>query len=255
MTAVRAEWTKVRTMPSTGWLLVALVAVTVAVGALAAATVHVEQCAIPASCGEDTTRLSLAGLWLSQAVAVVLGVLAFGNEYATRMIATTVAAVPRRLHVMAGKAAAVVASVAAAAVLGVAGALLLGRRILSHNGFAVPRLLGEPSLRASAGTVLYLGLVALLGVGVTAAVRDTAGALTTVFVLLYGAPALALVLDNATWQHRLQKFSPMTAGMAVQATTNFDKLPIGPWAGLGVLAAWTAAALLAGTVVFLLRDA
>jgi ABC-2 type transport system permease protein len=101
----------------------------------------------------------------------------------------------------------------------------------------------------------YLGLVALIGVGVTAAVRDTAGALTTVFVLLYGAPALALVLDNATWQHRLQKFSPMTAGMAVQATTNFDKLPIGPWAGLGVLAAWTAAALLAGTVVFLLRDA
>jgi hypothetical protein len=32
-------------------------------------------------------------------------------------------------------------------------------------------------------------------------------------------------------------------------------LPIGPWAGLGVLAAWAAAALLAGALVLCLRDA
>jgi ABC-2 type transport system permease protein len=253
--ALRAEWTKARTLPSTFWLLLGLVALTVAIGAIATATVHVDQCATPASCHEDTVRLSLAGLWLSQAIAVVVGVLAFGNEYGTRMITTTVAAVPRRLRVMIGKATVVVGLVLVAAVVGVAGAVLAARLILPHNGFAVPDLLAGPALRATGGTVLYLGLVALLAVGVAAVVRDTAGALTAVLLLLYAAPALALVVDNVTWQHRLQKFSPMTAGMAVQATTNFDRLVIGPWAGLGVLALWTAAAVVAGTLFFLLRDA
>jgi ABC-2 type transport system permease protein len=46
----------------------------------------------------------------------------------------------------------------------------------------------------------------------------------------------------------------MTAGLAIQATRDLDRLPIGPWAGLGVLAAWAAAAVLAGGVVFTVRD-
>jgi ABC-2 type transport system permease protein len=61
-------------------------------------------------------------------------------------------------------------------------------------------------------------------------------------------------LDPA-WVHRLQRYGPMTAGLAIQATRNLGKLPVGPWAGLGVLAAWAAAALLAGGVLLRLRDA
>jgi ABC-2 type transport system permease protein len=47
----------------------------------------------------------------------------------------------------------------------------------------------------------------------------------------------------------------MTAGLAIQATTGLIALAIAPWAGLGVLAAWAAAALLAGGVLLRLRDA
>ena len=47
----------------------------------------------------------------------------------------------------------------------------------------------------------------------------------------------------------------MTAGLAIQATTNLRGLPIGPWAGLGVLAAWAAAALLTGGLLLRPRDA
>jgi ABC-2 type transport system permease protein len=47
----------------------------------------------------------------------------------------------------------------------------------------------------------------------------------------------------------------MTAGLAIQATTSLRTLPINPWAGLGVLAAWAAAALLAGGLLLRLRDA
>lgn len=47
----------------------------------------------------------------------------------------------------------------------------------------------------------------------------------------------------------------MTAGLAIQATTNLRSLPIAPWAGLGVLAAWALAALLLGGLLLRLRDA
>jgi hypothetical protein len=48
---------------------------------------------------------------------------------------------------------------------------------------------------------------------------------------------------------------PMSAGLAVQATVHVDALPIGPWKGLGVLALWALAALLAGGLYFERRDA
>ncbi|MEU6554321.1 hypothetical protein ABZ915_29225 [Streptomyces sp. NPDC046915] len=63
------------------------------------------------------------------------------------------------------------------------------------------------------------------------------------------------MVTDPDWQRHLQQIGPMTAGLAVQATTRRHDLPIGPWAGLGVLAAWTGAALLAGLVSLRLRDA
>jgi ABC-2 type transport system permease protein len=47
----------------------------------------------------------------------------------------------------------------------------------------------------------------------------------------------------------------MTAGLAIQYTTGLRSAPIGPWPGLAILAAWAAAALLAGGVLLRCRDA
>ena len=47
----------------------------------------------------------------------------------------------------------------------------------------------------------------------------------------------------------------MTAGLTIQATTGLRSLPITPWAGLGVLAAWAAGALLLGGALLKVRDA
>jgi ABC-2 type transport system permease protein len=62
------------------------------------------------------------------------------------------------------------------------------------------------------------------------------------------------VVPDAHWQRHLQQIAPMTAGLAVQATANVHSLPISPWGGLGVLAAWAAAALLVGALLLKLRD-
>jgi ABC-2 type transport system permease protein len=47
----------------------------------------------------------------------------------------------------------------------------------------------------------------------------------------------------------------MTAGLAIQATTDLHHLPISPWAGLGVLTAWAGTALLTSALMLHRRDA
>jgi ABC-2 type transport system permease protein len=72
---------------------------------------------------------------------------------------------------------------------------------------------------------------------------------------MYVLPALGHVALSPTWQHRIERWTPMDAGLAIQATRDLAKQPIGPWPGLGVLAAWSAAALLVGYLLLRLRDA
>jgi ABC-2 type transport system permease protein len=86
-------------------------------------------------------------------------------------------------------------------------------------------------------------------------VRDSAVAIGVILALLYLFPIVATVTSDPKWQRHLEQIGPMTAGLAIQATTGLRSLPISPWAGLGVLAAWAAGALLAGGLALRLRDA
>lgn len=259
--ALASEWTKLWTVSGTAWLVAAAVVLPVLLGGAMTASVDTSLCPSPAGCQEDTTRLALAGVWAGQVAVVVLAVLAVTNEYDSGMIQATLAATPRRGRVLLAKAAVVTATVLAAGTAGVVGSLAAGRAILPGNGFTeangYPPLspADEPTLRAAGGTVLYLGLVALLSLGLGAVVRDTAGALLGVLALLYVVPVVAALVGDPAWQARLQKVAPMTAGLAIQATTGLERLPIGPWAGLGVLAAYAGTAMLLGAVVLQIRDA
>ncbi len=255
--ALHAEWTKLRTLPGTGWLLLGVVAATVIISATVSASLS---CSSTAACHVDITKLSLTGTYLGQAVVAVVAVLAVGGEYGTGMIRTTLAAMPRRTTVLAAKAAVVTAVTLAAGTPAVLGSVLAGRLILpGHgytpaNGYPVLSLADGTVLRAAGGTVLYLALIALLSLGVATAVRDAAVAIGAVLGLLYLFPILAQVASAGAARH-LQQIGPMSAGLEIQASTGLRGLPIGPWAGLGVLAAWAAAALLAGMLVLRLRDA
>ena len=300
MNTLRAEWTKLRTLPGTGWLLLGAVVATVIVSATVSASLS---CTSTAACHPDITKLSLTGTYLGQAIVAIVAVLAVSSEYGTGMIRTTLAAMPRRTTMLAAKAAVVTAATlaaGAAAVLGeygtgmirttlaamprrttvlaakaavvsavtlaagaaaVLGSLLAGRLILPGHGYTPAA--GYPALslangtvlRAAAGTVLYLALIALLSLGVATAIRDSAVAIGAVLGLLYLFPILAQVAGNPGVARQLQQIGPMTAGLQIQASTGLRSLPIGPWAGLGVAAAWAAAALAAGALALCRRDA
>jgi ABC-2 type transport system permease protein len=244
MTALDAEWTKLRTLAGTKWLLLGVIVTTVGLSAVVSAAVTAAQ---P---GVDAARVSLTGVAFGQAVVAVLAVLAVGSEYGSGMIHLTFTAMPRRLLVLAAKSAVVSVPVLAVAVVAVLGSLLAGR--FHYPGLSIA---DGSVLRAAIGSVLYLVLIGLLSVGIAFLVRDSALAIGVVLGLLYLFPIVATVISNPEWYRHLQQIAPMTAGLAVQATVNVAAQPIAPWAGLGVLAAWAFGAVLAGGVVVRLRDA
>jgi ABC-2 type transport system permease protein len=256
---LHAEWTKLRTVSGTAWLLIAVVTLTVAVSAAALAAT---KCGPSLSCPADTTKLSLTGIYLGQAAVAILAVLAVSNEYSTGMIRVTLAAMPCRLAVLAAKGAIVGTLVLVAGTVAVAGSLLAARLILPGNGFTVAHgfpalsLAHGPTLRAACGSVLYLALIALFSLGIAAAARDSAVSIGLSLGVLYLPPILiAVVVTNPVWLHRLERYTPMNAGLTIQATTGLRGLAITPWAGLGVLAVWAAGALLVGGFLLRLRDA
>jgi ABC-2 type transport system permease protein len=254
--ALHAEWTKLRTVPSTLWLLLTAIAVTVGTGALTATVVK-----CPASCNADVTKLSLTGVEPGQALIVILAVLMMTSEYSTGMIRATLTAVPRRSAVLAAKAAVLTAVVLVAGTIAVLGSVLAGQFLLADNGFTPAHgflpltLVHGPVLRAAAGSVLYFWLIAMLGLGIAAAVRESAVATTLVLGLLYVLPIIGSLILSAHWERRFERYSPMDAGLAIQATRKLGTLPIGPWEGLGVLGLWAAVALLAGWALLRWRDA
>lgn len=249
--ALHAEWTKMRTVASPLWLLLGTVAATTALGAGATSVVN----CTAGGCGGDTTKLSLMGVYLGQALVAILAVLIISGEYGTGMIRTTLTAVPRRATVFTAKAVTLTGVVAVGGTAAVLGSVLAGRLILPEFGDRALSLSDGPTLRAVFGTVLYLILIGLLSLGVATAVRDSATSIGLVLGLLYIIPIVSQTISDPEWQHRLERITPMSAGLAIQATTDLDSLPISPWAGLGVTAGWAAAALLAGGLLLRRRDA
>ena len=220
MNAARAEWTKLRTTPGPAWLLLATVTGTVALGAAVdgAATCP------PPGCGVDA---ALSGVYLGQAPVAVLGVLAVSGEYSTGLIRATLAAIPGRAAVLTAKALVLAVAVAAAGSLAVLGSLLVAGIVLPGHGSV---------LGAGAGTVAYLVLVAVLSLGAAAVVRDSAAAIGTVLGLLYLPPVLTQMVTDPHLHRLLEQAAPS------------------PSARLGVVAAWSAGTLLAGTLLLRRRD-
>jgi ABC-2 type transport system permease protein len=256
--ALRAEWTKVRTAPGNCWLLLAAVTLTIAVSVTAVLGAN---CQSGMACQPDPAKLSLTGVDLGQAVVALVAVLAISTEYSTGMIRLTFAALPHRLSVLAAKAAVVSALALAAGAVAATASMLAGGLILPGHGFTAAHgfhllSLGDgPVLRATLGSALYLTLIALLSLGVATIVRDAAVAIGTVLGLLYLFPIMVSAVSDPHVQRHLEQVGPMNAGLAVQATTGLGALPLSPWAGLGVLAAWACGALLASALLLTLRDA
>lgn len=248
------EWIKTRSIRSTQWSLVALAVATIGIAILACAreAAHWNLLSLDDQRSTDVTLLSLNGWYLGQLVVGVLGVLAITSEYGNGMIRTTFAAVPQRRLLLAAKAIVIATVVLCVGLVLSFAAFLVGQAFLASTGHGAS--LGDGDvLRAVVGAALYATTVALLGFGLGALFRSTAGAVSGLFGVLFLPPVLAEAFTGS-WHRTIQRYAPMNAGSRI-LTVLPSKDALGPWAGIGVLVAYTAAVLVAAFWIVGHRDA
>jgi len=249
---IRSEFAKFFTIRSTYWMLLA--AIVFNVGLAAALAIFIPGAlSTQDMAAVDPTRLSLGGLHLSQIVFGVLGVLIITSEYGTGAIRTTLAAIPQRRRVLAAKA---IVFATTTLILGISSsfaAFLAFQAFLPSDGLRTT--LADPGvLRAVFGGGLYVTVLGLLGLGLGATIRSSAGAIAALLGLLFVPPLLTGLLPP-TWQTTIRPYVPMEAGSQIFIAVNNDPNGLDPWVGFGVLTLYAATALTIGFVLIRHRDA
>jgi ABC-2 type transport system permease protein len=256
--ALRSEWTKLRSVRSTTWSLLATVALTILIGILATAT-EANRWAHLSPVDRltfDPTSLSLTGLLFGQLAIGVLAILTMSAEYGTGTIRATFAALTNRPLVLAAKAAVFAAvSVVIGEVISFA-AFFIGQSILA--GTTPHALLSQPGvLRAVVGGGLYLVVLGLLALGIATIVRHTAAAISTFVGVLFVLPLIVHALPTSV-QNAIGKFLPANIGAAMTTVNpgfRPDIHPFGAWVGFGILCGYALAALVVGGWLLVRRDA
>jgi ABC-2 type transport system permease protein len=251
---IKSEWIKLRSLRSTLFSFLAAVVIAVGLGTLFTAIriSRWDQLPLAERMHFDPTLVSLRGIFLAQLAIGVLGVLVVTGEYSTGMIRASLSAVPRRFPVLVAKLAVFAAAVFV--VMGVASlaAFAIGQAVLSSKH--VGASLSTPgAARAVLGAALYLTILGMLAIGLGFLLRNTAGAIATLFGMLLVLPALAEALPS-NWAADVSKYLPMNAGTSIMATLR-DPSSLSPWAGLGVFALYAIVALAGGLIVLRRRDA
>jgi hypothetical protein len=161
---VLSEWTKIRSLRSTVWSLLAAVAFLIGFAVLVPeVVVHNWPPTNPRDALTfDPVGSGLVGGFFAQLPLGVLGVLLMTGEYATGMIRATLAAVPKRIPVLVAKALvyALVCLVLATAACLIS--FFIAQAIFSSKH--IEASFGDPNVaRVVFGSALYLGVVGLLG--------------------------------------------------------------------------------------------
>ena len=253
-----SEWTKLRTLRSTRYALLAGVAMTIGF-AIIPALVNASRWSTMSAAdraGFHPLETSLIGVTIAQLAIGVLGVLVISGEYSTGMIRSTFAAVPKRLPVLWAKAGVfglvtlVLALPSTLIAFFSAQAILRGH---SLNGHDIALSFSDPGVaRAVIGGALYLTLIGLLGLGLGAILRNTAGGISALAAILFVLPPLTSVLP-ASWGDAISPYLPSNAGTAIMQTGH-PANTLAPWTGLGLLAGYTAVAIALAAIQLRRRD-
>ena len=249
-----AEWTKLRTLRSSYWTLLAAAIAMAGFGALLCAA-YARHLTPASRAALDPAAYSQSGFFLAQLAIGTLGVLMMTGEYATGSIRSTLAAAPQRVTVLAAKAAVLTLAAFLTGLAGAVTAFLLGQAIFAAKG--IHTHLGAPgTIRPALGAALYLAVLGLLSLGLGALIRRTAGAVTTLIALLIFLPVSVGALP-AAWQNHVNPYLPSVAGQAVIGATKFTPPGhlLSPWTGFAVLGGYAAAVLAAAAIALHRRDA
>jgi ABC-2 type transport system permease protein len=249
-TVAAMEWRKLRTVRST-WYIVAFFAVSM-IGLAMVVLSHEGYAQMSAAdrASFDPTHDCFIGLVLGQLLTGTLGVLAISAEFSSGMIRATFAAAPNRPLVLAAKAAVLGAVTLAAGQMTAFLAFFAGQAALQAP--APHATLGQPGvLRAVLVAGAYPALIALIGLGIGAVIRHTAGAICALVGVLFVLP---LLFVTPSLQNAGQNFLPHPM---VNALTSVTPVPgtLPPGVIFALLCGYAVAALVVGAWALTRRDA
>ena len=243
---LRAETLRLATTRSY-WLLAAGAVALIAggTGATAAATSF--------TAGTSAARATLAIAGLAQTVALLAGALSVTSEFRHKTITPAVLITPGRTPLLVAKLITMAAAGLAfgLAATGMATAITLPLLAARHIPAGIS---GTQAAAIIVGGGVATALGAALGVGVGAIIRNQVGAIVTVLALLYVAePLLGFIPHAGT---AVQRYGLGGLAAAATHTTGFPATAqlLGQGAAVLVLAAYTAAVLLAGAALLRHRD-
>jgi len=249
----RMEWLKLRSVRSTGWVLLVFAAGMIGLAILVMINQHWATMSAQDRASFDPSENSFAGLAIGQLALGVLGALVITTEFSSGMIRATLAAVPRRPLLLAAKAAVLGAVTLVVGEIFAFAAFAVGELVLGSP--APHATLGQPGvLRAVLMAGAYPALIALISLGVGAFLRHTAGAICVVVGVLFVLPLLFTPLSTSV-QRAAQNFLPhpmaATSLTAVKPVTG----ALSPWLTCCLLCGYAVAALAAGSWALARRDA
>jgi ABC-2 type transport system permease protein len=249
---LHSEFCKLRSVRSTFWALLAVVAFNVLIAALLAIFLPRALSAHQRST-IDSTRVSLGGMHLSQVAVGLLGVLVITSEYSSGMIRASLAAVPQRRLMLAAKALVFAVTAVITGIVASFGAYLIFQALLPGSDAMATSLSDPGVLRAVTGAGLYLAVLGLFGLGLGAVIRFSAGAVAVLFGVLF-VPSILITLLPQSWQDTIGPYLPMNAGETIYSVHR-QAHTLQPWTGLGVFCLYAAAALVGGFLLIKRRDA
>jgi hypothetical protein len=168
------------------------------------------------------------------------------------MIRATLSAVPQRRLMLAAKAVVFAVTALIVGIFASFAAYFAFQAFLSGN--SLRSSIGDLGvLRAVTGGGLYLAVLGLFGLGLGAIIRVSAGAIATLFSVLFVPQILAQLLPQS-WRATIGPYAPMEAGSQI-FSLHHEAGNLGAWSGFGVFCLYAAVALAVGFVVINRRDA
>ncbi|MDR2253751.1 MAG: ABC transporter permease [Bifidobacteriaceae bacterium] len=258
--AVAAEWIKLRSLRSTWWDVIIMVGLAAGIAGLTGVTTTdwFVEAADGVNLAEFTVILAnQSAALIGSVVLLVMGALMATGEYSSGSIRATLAADPRRGMVLGAKTVvlAVFALVLGAVTEAIALVVIFPILDPASFGYSMTAL----AWRLAAGSVFYMVIAGLIGLGLGFILRSSAGAIALgigLFFVLDGILAMTGSQNDVILT--IRDILPGGAANIVLAEPLFNPADsaLGGFGGAVVcLALWAGAALAGGWAVLRARDA
>jgi ABC-2 type transport system permease protein len=255
LNVIRSEWTKLWSLRSTRWSLLASFIAMAGLGVLVAAVQMSRwgQLQPHDRLTYDAINTGVGGYHLAQLAIGVLGVLVISGEYSTGMIRSSMMAVPKRLPVLWAKTGVYAAVTFVLMLIASLISFFVVQAIVTQHH--VQHGIGDPgALRTVVGAALFMTVLSVLCVGLGGILRNTAGGIAAFVALLFVLPGISAILP-ASVNNSISPYLPLNAGTTIASHSFDNSHHLSVWGGFAVFCGYALVAMMGASVSLRRRDA